>query len=169
MTQTGNRLFLGVDPGISGALVIVDSRGTCRDYLLMPSMKVGSKNRVNPAPIAAWLANWPVLDHAFIENVHSMPKDGATKAFSFGHSAGAVHGVVAGMGIPLTFISPRSWKNHHGLLGTEKDAARSRAVQLFPDVRELDKKAKGQALADALLIALYGSHKFFSTSDHVAA
>lgn len=42
------------------------------------------------------------------------------------------------------------------LIGYEKDAARSRAIQLYPGVRVLDLKAKGQAVADAMLIARYG-------------
>jgi len=160
--------FLGVDPGLLGALVILDDQGQCHDFLHMPALKVGSKNRVNGAAIAAWLAMWPDMSHAFVENVHSMPKDGPTKAFSFGHSTGIIHGVVAGMGIPMTLVTPHSWKQHHKLLGTEKDAARSRCVQLFPGLRELDKKIKGQAISDALLIGLYGIQKHTLTSTKAA-
>lgn len=151
--------YLAIDPGITGALVIVNSKGAYCDHLLMPSIKVGSKSRVNGAAIAAWLKDWPGLSHAFLEQVHSMPKDGASRAFSFGHSCGLVEGVLTGAGIPLTLVTPQAWKKHMGLIGKDKDAARSRAIQLFPGLRELDTKAKGQAVSDALLIGLYGVAK----------
>lgn len=163
-----SRGFLAVDPGLTGALVILNEHGKYIDHLFMPSIKVGSKNRVNPAAIVAWLEKWPGLTHAYVENVHSMPSDGASRAFSFGHSAGVIHGVIAGIGVPITPITPQSWKKHHNLLGTDKDAARSRATQLFPDLRILDTKAKGQAIADALFIGLFGIHKFTQSTPKVA-
>lgn len=154
--MTEPRGYLAVDPGISGALAIVNSQGRCIDYLLMPTIKLGTKNRVNGAAIRAWLDQWPGLSHAYLEKVQARPAEGPAGAFSFGHSAGLVEGIITGAGIPLTMVTPQSWKKHHKLIGTEKDAARSRAVQLFPDQRVLDLKGKGQALADALLIGLYG-------------
>lgn len=46
--------------------------------------------------------------------------------------------------------------NKQALRQLAKDAARSRAIQLYPELRALDAKAKGQAIADALLIARFG-------------
>jgi crossover junction endodeoxyribonuclease RuvC len=54
-------------------------------------------------------------------------------------------------------VTPQKWKKAAGLIGTDKDAARTRAIQLWPNWRDLDKKGKGQALADAALIARYGA------------
>jgi crossover junction endodeoxyribonuclease RuvC len=150
--------YLAIDPGVSGALVIVNTNNKIVDHLLMPTIKVGTKNRVNAAAIGAWLTQWPGISHAYLERVHSMPKDGGAAAFTFGHSAGIVEGIVVGAGVPLTLVTPQAWKKHHGLIGTEKDAARSRAVQLYPDFRLLDLKGKGQAVSDAIMIALYGIH-----------
>lgn len=56
-----------------------------------------------------------------------------------------------------TLLTPVAWKKGAGLIGTDKDAARSRAIQLYPALRALDTKARGQALADAILIARHGS------------
>jgi crossover junction endodeoxyribonuclease RuvC len=85
-----------------------------------------------------------------------MPGQGVTSMFNFGHSCGTVMGVLGAMGLPHTLVTPQAWKKQAGLIGTDKDAARSRAIQLWPKWRELDKKGKGQALADAALIAAYG-------------
>lgn len=153
-------IILAVDPGLSGALVLLSSGGCYVGHLIMPIIKVGSKGRVNGAAIAAWLEPYKI-NHAYIEKVQAMPgggerRMGASSAFSFGHSAGLVEGVITGAGIPLTLVSPPTWKKHAGLIGADKDAARSRAVQLYPGLRVLDLKAKGQAVADALLLGRYG-------------
>lgn len=148
--------IIAIDPGLSGALVSLDiTSGQCLDYLLMPAIQVGKSKRLNGASIASWLDEWKP-EHAFLEKVGSMPKQGVSSTFTFGHAAGFIEGLITGAKIPITLVPPPTWKKHAGLIGTEKDASRSRAVQLFPDLRILDTKAKGQAVADALHIARYG-------------
>lgn len=148
---------IGIDPGCSGAIVAMNMDGDTVGYMQMPTVKVGAKSRVNGAAVAAFIRDIPgTVQHAYIEQVHAMPGQGVTSMFTFGHSAGVVEGVITGMGIPVSLITPQAWKKHMGLIGQDKDAARSRAVQLYPALRVLDLKGKGQAVADALLIARYG-------------
>lgn len=153
-------MIIGIDPGCSGALVALDGNGQIIDTLLMPTIKVGTKSRVNGAAIAAWLGKlmWERTENwqAFLEQVGAMPGQGVSSMFTFGHAAGLVEGVVAGAGIPLTLVTPQSWKKKVGLIGQDKDSARSRAIQLYPGCRLLDQKGKGQAIADAILIARHG-------------
>jgi crossover junction endodeoxyribonuclease RuvC len=153
-------MIIGIDPGQTGSLVAMKRDGTILDTLLMPTIKIGTKTRVNGAAIAAWLeevqSGWNCMWYAYLEKVGPMPKQQASSSFSFGHAAGLVEGVLTGAGISLTLVSPQAWKKHAGLIGTDKDVARSRAVQLYPGCRMLDQKGKGQAIADALLIARYG-------------
>lgn len=85
-----------------------------------------------------------------------MPGQGVTSMFTFGHAAGVVEGVVVGQMIPVTKVTPQAWKKRAGLVGKDKDAARSRAIQLWPRWDSLGKKGEGQALADAALIARFG-------------
>lgn len=153
-------MIIGIDPGCSGALVAMHDDGTLFDTLLMPTIKIGTKSRVNGAAVAAWVAkvreHRKVPCHAFLEQVGAMPGQGVSSMFTFGHAAGLVEGVVTGAGIPLTLVTPQAWKKKAGLIGQDKDAARSRAIQLYPGCRLLDLKGKGQAIADAILIARYG-------------
>ena len=155
-------MILGVDVGASGCLVFMNQFGDYIDHLHMPVIKVGTKTRVNGAAVAQWLeqkrleAGLNRITHAYIEQVGAMPKQGGSSMFSFGHSAGLVEGVIAGAGIPITLVTPQAWKKHHKLIGSEKDAARSRAVQLYPTIKDLSLKGKGQALGDAILIGRYG-------------
>lgn len=121
----------------------------------MPTIKVGSNTRVNAAAVAEFIRAWPKVP-CFLELVGAMPGQGTASMFTFGHAAGVVQGVVAGAGNPLTLVTPQKWKKAAGLLNSEKDNARSKAILIWPHWRDLDAKIKGQALADAALIARHG-------------
>ena len=146
--------ILGIDPGSSGALVLLED-GMPIEWMLMPTMKVGSATRVNGAAVADFVHGSEV-EEVLIEQVGAMPGQGVSSMFNFGHSVGTVVGVMAALGISHTLVTPQAWKKAAGLIGSDKDAARARAIQLWPAWRELDKKGAGQALADAALIARYG-------------
>lgn len=145
---------IGIDPGCSGAIVLLD-KDVPVDGLLMPTLKVGTNTRVNGAVVQSFLAKYPSVP-VFLELVSAMPGQGGASMFTFGHAAGLVQGVVVGAGNPLILVTPQKWKKAAGLLGTEKDAARSKAILLWPHWRDLDAIGKGQALADAALIARFG-------------
>lgn len=150
---------IGIDPGCCGAAVVLVGAKVA-DLLLMPTLKVGKSTRVNGAALAAWLIRWHGSEtRAYIESVHAMPAQGVASVFTFGHAAGVAEGVIQGLGIPYDLVTPQGWKQRAGLIGSDKDAARSRAIQLWPEWRDLDAKAKGQALADAALIALFGKNQ----------
>lgn len=146
---------LGIDPGCSGSLVLITDQGGYIDHLAMPTIKVGTKSRVNGAAVAAWIRQY-VITHAYLEQVGAMPGQGTASMFTFGHAAGVVEGILQGLNIPYSLVTPQAWKKSAGLIGSDKDAARSRAIQLYPALRALDAKAKGQAIADAILIARHG-------------
>ena len=145
---------IGIDPGCSGAVVVLQD-DTVVAWALMPTIKVGSSTRVNGTALAAFLQPYRG-SHAWLEQVHAMPGQGTTSMFTFGHAAGVAQGVIQALGIPCTLITPQVWKRRAGLIGKDKDAARSRAIQLWPQWRELDAKGRGQALADAALMARVG-------------
>jgi len=145
--------IIGIDPGASGAIVLLEHNEPI-EWAEMPVMKVGSTTRVNASALADFIASCEP-SHVFVESVHSMPKQGVASSFNFGHSTGTVMGVLGALEIPHTLVTPQAWKKAAGLIGTEKDAARTRAIQLWPQWRELDKKGSGQALADAALIARF--------------
>ena len=146
---------IGIDPGTTGAIVVIMG-GSPVEWLHMPTVKIGASNRVNVPEVAAFLRDFYGLP-AYLELVGTMPKQGVSSVFTFGHAAGMIQGTVQALGHPLTMVTPQKWKRAAGLIGEDKDAARSRASMLWPDWRALDKKIKGQALADAALIARFGA------------
>ena len=148
--------FIGVDPGMSGAIVVIDALGELLDYCLCPKTVVGKSNRVDTPTLAAFLRSQPNIEGAYIEKVGAMPGQGVSSMFSFGHAAGVAEGCVAAMGIPITHLTPQRWKKRYGFQGADKDAPRSKAALRYPHADVLQLKGKGQAVADAVFIALAG-------------
>jgi crossover junction endodeoxyribonuclease RuvC len=146
--------ILGIDPGLSGAYVLLED-GAPIEWERMPTYMVGKNNRVNTAALAS-LLRFLYIDKAVIEQVGAMPNQGVTSMFTFGHAVGSVMGVLGALEIPVSSVTPQSWKKVAGVNGKDKDEARSKALQLWPQWRELDKKGAGQAFADAALIGRYG-------------
>jgi crossover junction endodeoxyribonuclease RuvC len=134
-------------------VVIEDGR-----YLTHIKMPVGggTKKKVLGAELARWLAEInPKL--VVIEQVASRPGQGVVSMFSFGHACGVVDGVVSALQMSKQNVTPQVWKSRLGLSSGDKDDARLWAIQRFPEAMEhLTTKARGQALADALGIALWG-------------
>ena len=159
-------MIIGIDPGVSGCIALLYDDYRYHSHLFMPTVKVGKNSRVNVAAVTGFLVPALTADscRSVIELVNGMPpiggrKIGGASAFTFGHAAGMIEGAIACLGIPYRLTPPAAWKREAGLIGTDKDAARSRAIQLYPGLRELDSKAKGQALSDAILIARFGGRE----------
>jgi crossover junction endodeoxyribonuclease RuvC len=146
--------IIGIDPGASGAIVLLEDNVPI-EWTIMPTYKVGSATRVNASELVYFMDNMDI-DHVYVEQVGAMPGQGVTSMFNFGHSCGTVMGVIGALDYPHTMVTPQKWKKAAGLIGTDKEAARARAIQLWPTWRALDTKGKGQALADAALIGRYG-------------
>lgn len=151
--------IIGIDPGASGAIAILDVRAGLVDAFDMPSVEVkiggAMKRRVAPEAIAAELRTYAPYATAFIERVNAMPGQGVTSMFAFGEAYGLVRGVLAGMGIPCTAVTPAVWAKAMRVAGG-KDGSRQRAMELWPDKAQLFKRVKDDGRADAALIAAWG-------------
>ena len=85
-----------------------------------------------------------------------MPGNGSVSMFKFGRSLGVIEGVVGGLGWPLEWITPQTWKKHHGLIGKDKDAARLLAIETWPEHAQTFKRKRDVGRADAALIGAVG-------------
>ena len=154
-------LVIGIDPGLSGAMAMLGTRGLLA-VVDLPVVAKGSgagrvKNEINPAALSQLLRDW-VAGHAddvlvVIERVSAMPDQGVAGVFSLGDTLGSIRGVVATRGYPVAWVTPQRWKKHYGL-PADKELARARAIQLYPDA-DLPRK-KDHNRAEAILIARYG-------------
>lgn len=159
--------LLGIDPGISGALAVLDGDGAALEWCDMPTIKVGKRTVVDAAGVVDWLRSWRKVDDVVIATVEQLGairntgrgKDASViTQFSLGRSMGVIEGVLVAESISANYVMPVVWKRHHGLIGMDKDASRGVASRLFPDVPLTRKKDHNQA--DALLLAVYGLRHF---------
>lgn len=101
--------------------------------------------------------------HCFIEEVHSMPKQGVASTFSFGKCFGAILGVLAALGVPYELVSPKMWRKMMGVRG-DKDESRMIAMRLFPWLQDRLSRKADHNIAEAILIASYGMRKLGNVS-----
>ena len=90
-----------------------------------------------------------------IEQVSAMPGQGVTSMFNFGQSYGIIKGICSAMQLPIYFVRPAKWKKYFNLINSEKDASRTRAIEIFPYFSSNLSKKKDSNKADAILIASF--------------
>jgi crossover junction endodeoxyribonuclease RuvC len=161
-------LIIGIDPGISGSICFFEN-GKIIDVVEMPTMTEGKKNKrqVNGAQvyneILKRINNSEKNNvRVVIEQVSAMPGQGVTSMFNFGQSFGILKGICSAMQLPLYFVRPAKWKKYFGLINSEKDASRTKAIEMFPYYSSYLSKKKDSNKADAILIAsfYYETYKF---------
>ena len=90
-----------------------------------------------------------------IEQVSAMPGQGVTSMFNFGQSYGILKGICSAMQLPVYFVRPAKWKKYFNLINSEKDASRTRAIEIFPYFSSQLSKKKDSNKADAILISSF--------------
>ena len=90
-----------------------------------------------------------------IEQVSAMPGQGVTSMFNFGQSFGILKGICSAMQLPMFFVRPAKWKRYFNLINSQKDASRTRAIEIFPYFSTQLSKKKDPNKADAILIASF--------------
>ena len=160
-------LIIGIDPGITGSICFFEN-GKIIDLIDMPNMADGKKQKrqVNGAQIYNEIfLRIKNLDKknikVVIEHVSAMPGQGVTSMFNFGQSFGVLKGICSAMQLSMFFIRPAKWKKYFGLIKTEKDASRTKVIEIFPYISNGLSRKKDSNKADAVLIAsfFYNTYK----------
>ena len=153
-------LIIGIDPGISGSICFFED-GKIIEVIEMPVMTEGKKNKkqVNGAQIynefLKRINNKDDDIRVVIEQVSAMPGQGVTSMFNFGQSYGILKGICSAMQLPMFFVRPAKWKKYFNLINSQKDASRTRAIEIFPYFSSQLSKKKDSNKADAILIASF--------------
>ena len=153
-------LIIGIDPGISGSICFFKD-GRILEVIEMPVMTEGKKNKkqVNGAQIYnEFLKRITKKEdeiRVVIEQVSAMPGQGVTSMFNFGQSFGILKGICSAMQLPMFFVRPAKWKKYFNLINSQKDASRTRAIEIFPYFSTQLSKKKDSNKADAILIASF--------------
>jgi len=154
-------LIIGIDPGITGSICFFED-GKITDVVEMPNMAEGKKNKkqVNGAQIyyeislrIKGLKKEEIK--VVIEQVSAMPGQGVTSMFNFGQSFGILKGICSAMQLSMYFVRPIKWKKYFNLINSEKDASRTKAIEVFPYFSSELSRKKDSNKADAILIASF--------------
>ena len=154
-------LVIGIDPGITGSICFFED-GKVIDLIDMPNMADGKKQKkqVNGSQIYNEILlrtknvekrNIKVV----IEHVSAMPGQGVTSMFNFGQSFGVLKGICSAMQLSMYFVRPAKWKRYFNLINAEKDASRTKAIEIFPYISTQLSRKKDANKADAALIASF--------------
>jgi Holliday junction resolvasome RuvABC endonuclease subunit len=112
---------LGVDPGLSGAIAIVETvNGVSMllDVIDMPSTGTGTKARVDVIAAAKWIAEH-APSVAYVERSQAYLAQGTSSIFSYGRATGAIETVIALCRIPFVLVEAGVWKRKLHLPGKD--------------------------------------------------
>ena len=152
-------IIFGIDPGVSGAISILEDKKILEIYD-MPTMIDGKNNKkqVNGSQVTNIIKENLTTDKetiVVVEHVNAMPGQGVTSMFNFGQSFGVIKGICSALSLPIYFVRPSKWKKHFNLINTNKDASRTKVIQVYPEISSKLSRKKDSNKADAILIARY--------------
>ena len=151
-------LIAGIDPGVNGAIAVLDSENP--DSVALLNLKKTTINNIHN-----WLHSQLRFrgSEIWVEDIHSMYGMSAKSNFSFGRNLGSILAITELLkGIPPKTVTPKVWQKYIGV--TAKGKAIKKQVAkiaqyLYPQA-ELHGKRGGllDGRSDALMIAYYGLH-----------
>ena len=152
-------IIFGIDPGISGAISILENKKVI-EIFDMPTMIDGKKNKrqINGSQVTNIIKerlNDGKEIIVVVEQVNAMPGQGVTSMFNFGQSLGVLKGICAALKLPIYFVRPVKWKKYFNLIKTNKDASRTKVIEIFPYISSKLSRKKDSNKADSILIAKY--------------
>ena len=133
--------YLGIDPGGSGALALVNDDGVYVEHI---------KLKETEHDVGNWLRLWsPTIRFAMLERVSSMPRQGVASSFKFGQSYGFCIGLLTAYDVAYELTTPAKWQSAMKCRTKgDKNVSKAAAQRLFSGQVKVT-----HAVADALLLA----------------
>lgn len=157
--------YIGIDPGKDGGVAVVRD-GRLSLICITPTLsEPGEKRQYDITGMKRILLSVRTAEesiHAVIEKQGAFPGQGVSSMFSLGTGYGLWLGLLAGLNIPYTIVTPQKWKKEvlAGTPGEGKARSITVAQRLFPqeDFRKSERARKPHdGIAEAALIAWWGS------------
>lgn len=151
------KYVLGVDPGLTGGLAVVNPlTGYLVSTFTMPSKKRGNRSDLDLGELAMIIDGLARdIKCAVIEDTAAMPKQGVASMYTFGKVTGIVVGMIAAHYIPIYYVKPSVWKFQMGL-GKDKKTSIKKANDFHPGSVQI----KHDGVAEAILLAHFGKRFF---------
>lgn len=143
-------VFIGIDPGKSGALAIIAPEGVT----VQPFDEIAYRDALGVIGESVLSGEEKAL--CALEKVGARPMQGVSSTFEFGRNAGFIEGLLVAYEIPYHLVTPQRWKKEFALLKRDKDASVAEARRLFPEVSlKVSERSRkdSDGIAEALLLA----------------
>lgn len=158
--------FVGIDPGMDGGIVALDSSGRCVLAVPMPTINVAKKGKRRVVDLSGLVSllrdeaigNMDAL--VVVEKVSARPGEGAASSFQFGRCYGSLEAALTALGATWSAETPQVWQRSV-LAGVEGDDTKARAVLVaqrrLPTVPLVLPRCRTphSGIADAACIALF--------------
>ena len=149
-------IYVGIDPGQKGAICAIDLDSGPTEVFDIPLVQDGRKTMQLDVPgFCRWLHKHGP-NRVIIERQGPMPSDGVIPAFRLGLLYGQLRGVCDTLCIPISLVSPVTWKKWHAI-GPDKEQGRQLALKLYPQMGELLRRKMDHNRGEAILIASWGA------------
>lgn len=159
--------LLGIDPGLSGGVAVMNRTGGILHYQKMPvkpvldNGKKTGKKIIDISQIAAIIARFEP-SHVFIEKVHAMPGQGVTSMFTFGMGYGMLLGLTYSLEAMLhtELVTPQCWQKflYAHTAFPEGAAPKAKAMAFFYEnwPRLQEQNITHDGVIDSVLICEFG-------------
>lgn len=155
--------YIGLDPGVNGGIVVMNSDHQIIDKIVMPVMG-GTKKDYDVQTLVKFLTTYNKNSFAILERAQPQFRDGRKQAFKTGFGFGVLEGVLTALKIPFQIVAPKSWqkKVFEGLNTDDTKVASILFCQRkWPDedwrASQRCKKAH-DGMTDAACMAYYGEN-----------
>lgn len=145
-------IYIGIDPGKSGALAYITEQGMANaipydqeQYLF----------------VLRNLAKGDARCVCCLEHVNAMPGQGVTSMFNFGLNFGWIQGVLTALNIPFELVRPQKWKKEFSITGDKNDSI-AVCKRLFPGVSLYPTsrcRKENDGMAEAMLMAEFARRR----------
>lgn len=140
-------MWIGIDPGRSGASVVMHDDGEIEQL----------RHDADDVVIADWYEEQRLCDFCVLEHVWSRPNDVHAAAFGFAEQYGFLQGLMVANRIPYEKVSPQKWQKAVGCIVDrsvtthvqKKNFHKAKAAELFPEIKITHRNA------DALMLVHY--------------
>ena len=142
---------IGVDPGLSGALVALEQNRIvgCVDMPVVEAVVNGKKRRrIDPHGLCHAIVEFGPVDIVVLEKAGARPGESAAASHTNGRNFGVIEGILAAYARPYTLVTPQQWTKAMRV-GSDKGNHRLEAMRLFPDQSHLFSRVKDDGRADA--------------------
>lgn len=144
-------LVLGVDPGATGGIALLDRSGVIRFAEAMPALRTAIPT-IDVGALNSWLTHHHEPVRGYVERAQAMPRQGVSSSFNYGAIAASVCTALTALGVGYELVQAAKWKRDMGL-DSDKRRSLDLVRQMYP---RLHLRAKDDGIAEAILLARWG-------------